>query len=277
MIWFYFLAKHNETRVNIQQKFIIKSYDLNESEHVQVNVGKGDYISIEADNSVLVLQYVVPNVIPEKDCKINCGSFMLLVPPMEQQEDQYLFSTLNAAGKQNVNLVITSNLTDGVLLDGQDILDSANISDSGVLPNWTLIDTSSNVNYSAIQFSVDGGLHNLSHHSSYALFVATSYGYPLGMRLQILQLNNSLNRNDIFITENPERSNELDNLQEKYQEKEKDEDKRLKSSTIAVIVSLCSGVFFVIVCIVGFVIAEFVCNSKEPSLFSRGKVAPFNN
>ena len=161
-------------------------------------------------------------------------------------------------------MVITSNLTDGVLLDGKGILDSANISDSGVLPNWTVIDTNSNKNYSAIQFSVDGGLHNLSHHFSNAFFVATSYGYPLGMRL--LDLPSVRNDIQYIIDKKPQSSNEGTS----------EEDNTITSFTIAVIVSLCSGVFFVIVCIVGFIIAEFVCNSKEP-FFGRGKVAPFNN
>ena len=262
--------------MSITQRLINESYRLHESQHIEVNVAKGDYISIEADKPVLVLQYVVPNVIQGgKNCYNSCGSFMLMVPPMEQQEHQYLFSTLNVTWKQNVNLVISSNLTDGVLLDGEAILNYINVTNYEKVPSWTVIDTHSEVNYSAIQFSVDGGLHNLSHHYPDALFAATSSdGHALGMRLHILDVHKTSTSKTSYETtgDNPD---EEDDLIKKYQHKSRDQG--LSHSVIAVIVSLCSGIFFVIVCIVGFIIAEFFCNGKEPSIFTRAKIAPFNN
>ena len=281
-----FAAKHNDTEVNITKRFSKDSYHLDESQHKEFNVEKGDYISIEADKPVLVLQYVVPNVIQGgggggEDCHHNsCGSFMLMVPPMEQQEHQYLFSTLNVTWKQNVNLVISSNLTEGVLLDGEAILNSGNVTDYKELPSWTVIDTHSEINYSAIQFSVDGGLHNLSHHYPDAVFAATSSdGHALGMLQKILyevHVEYSTNNNGTYQlnSENAD-SDEEDYLKKKYQHRPRDEG--LSHSVIAVIVSLCSGIFFVIVCIVGFIIAEFFCNGKEPSIFTRAKITPFNN
>ena len=205
---------------------------------------------------------------------------------MEQRENHYLFSTLNAAGKQSVNLVITSSERDGVLLDGEAILSAANKSSSEAVPslNWTVIDTGSDVNYSAIQFSVDGGVHNLSHHYANALFAATSYGYPLGMRLldlpsvadavtyEIHTQNGTVTLyNGSVDLDGPPESNK------KFPHKNYDNnsDEGISASVIAVIVSLCSGVFFVIACIVGFIVAEFLCN-RENSPFSSSKVTPLN-
>ena len=296
-IFFPFPAKHNETEVNITQRFRNDSQKLSESQHLQVHVVRGDYISIRADKPVMVLQYVVPSGAQDTDCyhsnnnnnnSSDCASFMLMVPPMEQQENQYLFSTLNTTEKQNVNLVISSNLTDGVLLDGEPILGCANATeddragggDSAGGPIWTTIDAHAEVNYSAIQFSVDGGLHNLSHESPQVLFSATSYGYPLGMKLLDLPVVGVAGGGGYQYVPAGKVSGgspgeEEEYLSRRYRGNSAGGD-GLSSSVIAVIVSLCSGVFFVIVCIVGFVIAEFFCNGKEPSIFSRAKIAPFN-
>lgn len=280
-------AKHNDTRLNIKQKFSNETHRLSGNQHLEVNVSRGDYISVEADKPVMVIQYLVP------DCKLHksCGTFMLMVPPMEQRESQYLFSVLTSTGKQSVNLVITSVLREGLILDGKDLLANASggSANEEASLNWTVIDTSTDVSYSAIQLSVDPGLHNLSHLNASALFAAMSYGYPLGMRLLELPVVDTVqyristhNGSELVLNytlgdpdgDTPPRDLRDPYFKEKY---ENTESGGISSSLIAVVISLCSGVLLVIVCIVGFVLAELVCNGKEPNLFTRPKVAPLDN
>ena len=63
---------------------------------------------------------------------------------MEQREHQYLFSSGNACGKQNVNLVITTPLRDSVLLNGMDLLSYINNSNSISTSTWTHVGSNSN-------------------------------------------------------------------------------------------------------------------------------------
>ena len=292
----YISAQQNATKVKVKKKLENMEYNLNKSRHAQVNVSKQDYISIEADKPVLVLQYLVTHVI-QGDCGVDCGSSMLMVPPMEQGNHQYLFSTTNSAGKQNVNLVITSSLRDGLLLDGKDILSFVNLSSAEPIPNWTVIDSHSNVNYSAIQVSLNPGLHNLSHPSSNGLFAATSNGHPLGMKLldlpslsdsvryqtvtesvHIAQEGKSLHDSKALPTAKVEHSKSHDEINKAFLPPPQDIiSQGLSPAVIAVIISLSTAVFFVIACIVGFIVVEFTCHNGEQSFILSPKVAPYEN
>ena len=160
----------------IKKKSQLVAYQLDETQRTQVKVTKGDYVSIEADKPVFVLQYVVTQITQGNCAASECGSsYVLMVPPMQQRKHQYLFSTANALGKHNVNLVIATPLRNGVLIKGTDLLSYINSSNINPTPIWNVVDNNSNKNgYLAIQFLVNEGLHNISHNSSNALFTVTS-------------------------------------------------------------------------------------------------------
>ena len=82
-----FPAKEDKASVRLRQKKSRVVYQLDESQHAQVNVTKEDYISIETDKPVFVQQYVVTHVTQGDDCGGNdCGSFLLTVPPMQHRK-----------------------------------------------------------------------------------------------------------------------------------------------------------------------------------------------
>lgn len=282
-----FAACNNETSVEVRSKLTTSTFRLSESQHAEFNLTGEDFISIEANKPVLVLQFLT---VEEQNNNTHCDSFMLLVPPMEQREGQYIFSTVEIDGPQTVNLVITSSMREGLLLDGEPIFNTSS--------HWISIESSAN--YSAIQLAVNGGFHNLSHYSADALFAAMCYGYPLGMGLKDLPSTSfESNSSDTVPSHHPEST---DFITEKMEyittthvpiiHYEVHEDSKgspveihqhyihprsrgVSHTMIAVIVSLCSAIFFVIACILGFLVAECVCRRDET--FRSAKVVPLVN
>ena len=175
-----FSAKEDKTSVNVWQKKSRIVYQLDESQHAQVNVTKEDYIYIEMDKPVFVQQYVITHVTQGDDCSRNsCGSFLLMVPPMQQRKQQYyvVFNTANSAtGKHIMNIIVATSLRNGLLINGTDLsnyINSSNIilylpSEAvAAAPTWNIIDQNQNstnsnqnkISLSSIQFPVNGGLH----------------------------------------------------------------------------------------------------------------------
>ena len=155
-----FPAKEDKTSVRVRQKKSQVVYQLDESQHAQVNVTKEDYISIETDKPVFVQQYVVTHVTQGDDCGGNdCGSFLLTVPPMQQRKQQYyvVFNTGNSAtrGKHNVNLIVATSLRNGLLINGTDLsnyINSSNIilhppsASAAAPPTWNIIEQNQKLN-----------------------------------------------------------------------------------------------------------------------------------
>ena len=286
MIVVYISASQNETGVKVKKRGGCEQFNLSESEHAEVNVSHNDFINIEASKPVMVLQYLITQISPSRS---RADSFMLLVPPMEQREHQYVFSTVDTMGRQNVNLVISAAMRNGLLLDGELIVNAS---------SHLILIEGFHANYSAVRLSVNGGRHNLSHYSQGALFAAMSYGYPLGMRMQDLaaleesQKSSTPHRRatstlsvqkPLKTTPAPATVKIITNKAAVNRDKGINEamaqpnsytsaDQSISPTVIAVIVSLSAAVFFVIVCIVGFLVAEFVC--RREGGFRTAKVAP---
>ena len=284
----------------MQQKKSQVVYQLDESQHAQVNVTKGDYISIETDKPVLVQQYVVTHV-TQGDCGNQCGSFLLTVPPIQQRKQQYVFSTVNSAtGKHNVNLIVATSLRNGLLINGTDLLDYINTSNlihSAADPSWNIIDQNQNSNsnnknsLSSIQFPVNAGLHRISHNSSSdVLFTVTSVPHsnePEDVsKLQVSDtaaLNWSLATakvNNIVPTAQVEKAKTKDGinnafLSETQSKTSKQQTTNIPHSVMALIISVIVAVVFVIICIVGFVFVEFAFHNGERSLFKCARIAPY--
>ena len=304
-----FPAKEDKTSVRVRQKKSRVVYQLDESQHAQVNVTKEDYISIETDKPVFVQQYVVTHVTQgDDDCDGNgCGSFLLTVPPMQQRKQQYyvVFNTANSAtGKHNVNLIVATSLRNGLLINGTDLsnyINSSNIilhppSAAGAAPpTWNIIDqnqnstnNNQNISLSSIQFPVDEGLHRISHNSSSnALFTVTSVPHLNDAQKDISKWKTvslaaaAKENNNIVPTAQVEKTNtrnEINNAvlsgaQSRTQNKQLPAD--IPHSLMAVIISVIVAVVFVIICIVGFVFVEFAFHNGERSLFKSSRVGPY--
>ena len=251
----------------------------------------------------------------EGACGSSSSSSLLFVPPMETREHQYLFSSGGSgggtAGKQKVNLVIATPLREGVILNGMDLFsyihNTSNPIYSNSPPTWIDIDDNinnshnSNVSsYSAIKFLVEEGLHKLTHNSTKAEFSATlNNHHPSAIIPQ-----QSATSSSSFVTGTTdktvgyiqdkmfsgngaipppkakvEKSNTKDEINNAYLEKSsqnvKKEKEPISHSVIAMIVTLCTAVLLVIICIVGFVFAEFAFHNGEKSLFKSARVAPY--
>ena len=250
----------------------------------------------------------------EGACGSSSSSSLLFVPPMETREHQYLFSSGGSsggtAGKQKVNLIIATPLREGVILNGMDLFsyihNTSNPIYSNSPPTWIDIDDNinnshnSNVSsYSAIQFLVEEGLHKLTHNSTKAKFSATlNNHHPSAIIPQQSATASSFvtGTNDkrvgyiqdkIFSgngaipppTAKVEKSNIKDEINNAYLGKSsqtvKKEKEPISHSVIAMIVTLCTAVLLVIICIVGFVFAEFAFHNGEKSLFKSARVAPY--
>ena len=308
-----FPAKEDKTSVRVRQKKSRVVYQLDESQHAQVNVTKEDYISIETDKPVFVQQYVVTHVTQgDDDCGGNgCGSFLLTVPPMQHRKQQYyvVFNTANSAtGKHIVNLIVATSLRNGLLINGTDLsnyINSSNIifyppsAAAAAPPTWNIIDQNQNstnsnqnkISLSSIQFPVNGGLHRISHNSSSnAFFTVTSVPHsPKDVSKFQLPETVALNQSFAAAKENinivptaqvekAKTKDEINNAflsgaQSRTQSKQLTAD--IPHSPIAVIISVIIAVVFVIICIVGFVFVEFAFHNGERSLIKRTRVGPY--
>ena len=120
-----------------------------------------------------------------------------------------------------------------------------------------------------------GGYHNITHVDSSTPFSAISHSSPIGMSMADLSmLNNYDNTNNEaeLPPYNIEPLSEIvgvDNIQLMETTSENDGSGTLPGNVIAVIVTLTSAIFFVIVCILGFVLTETVCRRDG------SKVAPY--
>ena len=282
----------------MEQKKSQVVYQLDESQHAQVNITKGDYISIETDKPVLVQQYVVTHV-TQGDCGNRCGSFLLTVPPMQQRKQQYVFSTADSAtGKHNVNLIVATSLRNGVLINGTDLLsyiNSSNFIHPAAAPTWNIIDQNQNSinnnknSLSSIQFPVNAGLHRISHNSSSdVLFTVTSVPHTNEhedlSKLHVSEtavLNRSLattKLDNIVPTAQVEKVNVKDEISNAFLSETQSSSKQqtdIPHSVMALIISVMVAVIFVIICIVGFVFVEFAFHNGERSLFKCARVAPY--
>ncbi len=260
---------------------------VDRSNETRLNITKEDYISIEADKPVFVLQYVVTHLI-QGNCAEDCGvPVVLTVPPMQRKEHQLVFSTSSAAEKHNVNLVIATPLRDGILLNGSDLLSFINssISVSDKSPAWNNI--LSEDSYSAIQFSAPPGLHRITHNSSKAYIAATSVPNFQDTTNKVSSDAQELtsDKNSQFPKQNTavptvtfEKAKSHDEINNAYLDKtetDSSSSEEISPSVIAVLISLCSAVLFVIICIAGFVFAEFAFHNGERSLFPLSRVAPY--
>ncbi len=302
---FLFPAGHNKTEVNVKRTSRADVYQLDESQQTVIDASDPDnYVSIDATKPVAVLQYLVTHVL-QGDCASGgggggetpsgrCHPSLLVVPPMEQREHQYLFSTGDAAsGKQNVNLVIATPLKDGVLLDGGDLMSYINHAgrgDSLSAPTWKNIDNPSNVSYSAIRFLLDKGLHKITHNSAKAEFSATAFGHPSSVAdshspsqslFQPANTNDSEDaswaaQNNTSSGIQVEESQARDEINDEYlSDSSPWQTKGSSSSVIAVVITLFSAVLFVAICIAGFVLKEYAFHNGEKSIFRSAKVSPY--
>lgn len=272
-------ASQNCTKVRVKKSRTSYTVDLQAGGFAEVNVSRDDYISVLSSKPVLLLQYVVAELRDD----VMCDSFMLLVPPMEQRQHEYLFSTMREQTK-NINLVITADMVNGLLLDGKRL----SYNDT----HWVEIQ-GEDANYSAIQLSVNGGRHNLSHDSDHGLFAAMSYGYPLGMRM--VELSDTTYEvtyhagtfDEETYTQARGSKPVLQPLEESMTShghvgaavREIDyenPDAGLSPAVLAVIISLSASVFFVIACILGFLVAELMCKG-DSGPFRSIKILPVAN
>ena len=238
-------------------------FNLDESEHKEFNLSSDDYICIEASQPVLVIRYLQSL---RRVGNIRVDTYMSIVPPLEQYPGHYVFSTVDTPGEQYVNVVIKSTNKDGLLLDQQPL---------NVTQGWKDI-RSFQLSYSALQVPVDSGLHNVSHVTSES-FSAIAYSHPLGMRLDTIY---DSEQQVLYETTNTGLEGAAGGgggggekeIHTNYQDVFIPQGPGISSTVIAIIVSLCVAVFMVIVCILGFIVAELFGRREE---FRNAKIMPF--
>ncbi len=312
-------AKEDGTRVHVRKKgaWSPLRYTLHRARPADLSLSTEDHVSIRADRPVQVIQYVLTHFIQDTGCDggpactgaataaLNTSALVLSVPPLHGKQQQYLFSTPTAAGRQSVvNLVIATPLRDGVLLNGSDLVTYINASRAAgtTQPVWRVLnsDVTSDAasqtagNLSTTRFWLPPGLHLITHSnasaldSGHVLFSATSVPHSSGTsrpdtpkepRPNDTKLKGKIPNNVPEATvEKAKVDDEINNAlltktgSDASGSHQGDE---ISPSVIAVLISLCSAVLFVIICIVGFVFAEFAFHNGEKSLFRLSRVAPY--
>ena len=292
-------ARDNQTWITITDIDDIQSFNLSESGQVTVDVRHDSLVVITADHPVHVVQYTHP------------GNVMS-VPPVEHQQERYVFHTFDSVTCQRLVLVADSVSSCGLLLDGHEIFCRNNHSEDLLFRSHndnTYYCTLSTVEtYTVILLHVTPGYHELSHRKPGVTFTVMSACFSMDrywVNSQNMVSNTYSSVNDVdqlnldtfseSFTHSFENSSLLDDqqlsevsssqvdtfnveddviqsFQNLYQSAQAEDTSGLSTTVIALITSLASAIFLVIFCIIGFFLAEFVCRREN---FTRSKVTPY--
>ncbi|XP_023933269.1 uncharacterized protein LOC106150974 [Lingula anatina] len=156
----------------------------NMGDFLQLDIPSNEYLVIQADEPILLVQY-------SKSANIDRSEsdpFMLVMPPVEQYDNEYTFATV--AGITNpytnyVAVIIKTVDKNGLYIDGQPFYNGS--SDTP----WVDLE---NTGFSVKTKVIGHGSHNLFHVDSSKTFAAMSYGqtkyesygHPAGMRVASL-------------------------------------------------------------------------------------------
>ena len=261
-----------------RQQHLVYTLQAGESVVAVLNDTDRDFISITSNQPVSVLQYYCSVKLNQQSLNqsrsessdsstthtSSCDPYLVTIPPLEQQKDEYVFSTPSDDNTTHaITVVINSTTAEGLLIDNQphsDYQDNSSL--------FSVSIDGYDTNFTAMRLYIRPGYHNISHTEKGTPFSAISHAAPLGMRLG--DLTGSA---DVFPVYNlgPSPSSTTEQSQENGVDVSSDNEdsEGLPANVIAIIVTLTSAIFFVVVCILGFVLAETVCRRGN------GKVAPY--
>lgn len=209
--YYYILAQKNDTYVNIQGGVQNKSRTLQAGEYMVINTSQNFAVkSTDPTKPILVGQFMVgsqANAAGKGD-----PSFILNVP-IEQYRSEYSFSIPGGYDEDYVTIIAPGTVKKPPAIkytgaghkgytcsNGKQACDNVDISSlpETVFSGWKTLAGSTKVfdkqSYVYGYLDLDGGTHNLSSTvqfgvTGYGFFNDTSYGYPIGLDLKILNTN----------------------------------------------------------------------------------------
>lgn len=275
-------AAYNDTKVETWTAvgdLSMEEYVLESGKSLEVGLNESqEYLCIVSNKPISVLQYHCTYYSNSIDS--ICQPYLLTIPSLEQLHTEYIFSvageSTNTYGSQ-IHLVINSSLFQGLLINGSSIesYPQTEIASN----NIPVAVNGHNTNFTAIKLVLPPGTHNISHIITGAPFSAVSQASPLGMRMMAMDSGGKIseynkqvfsstynikasgNEQEIFVSD----TNKIE-LMETSATNDGGSGS-LPANVIAVIVTLTSAVFFVIVCILGFVVTETVCRRTSNKIF----------
>ncbi|KAI8485101.1 hypothetical protein Bbelb_372070 [Branchiostoma belcheri] len=153
------IASEDGTDIDIVGR---SSESLNEGRFVDIETSSTEYLSITANNPIMVVQY---NKGQAADW-VQTDPFMMLISPVEQYDSRYTFATVDSPTNTYttyIGIVIKTSERDGIRLDG-----------AAISPTWTEIPGS---DFSAAAVQISAGTHNARHTNPIAVFSLYLYGH----------------------------------------------------------------------------------------------------
>ena len=296
---FSILADTDKTSVLVHKRKSRSSYFLSAGDHADVVVSKRDFIAITSNFPILVIQYTTLR----NGYATNQNYYMTTVPPLERCSRDHLYPAFRyqADPGSSLYVIIPTSQKDGVLFNNKSLSEQSNTfptkSTEIIVPGY---------NFTAIRVTVHHpGVYHISHSSDTDVCMCvTARGFPVDMNMgdiildkklftepsasplpwpKVLSSSSSPAHYDVLPPVSAHQDQPVvinkaaisNNLQTRHTWQTQQSNhlgEGFNATVIAVIVSLATAVFFVVACIVGFVVAEFACGRE--SIFSGAKVSP---
>ena len=267
------------------------TYHLIPGDHAELSVTYQDFITITASKPVLVQQYSTTR---QSNTRYQ-NTYMTLLPSTEQCGKHHYVAVLYENMK-HIHIVLPRTLKNGILINNVLISNTHNHHSE----TYTFINVPG-YNYTTVRVTLQHlGLHNISHSSPGVCMCVMTQGYPVDINLTDYEqklstlpnvslstwpklVSSSSSHYDVLplvsahqeqpLVINKAAINSYPQTKTTWQSRQDNHvDHGFNATVIAVIMSLSTAVFFVIACIVGFVVAEFACGRE--SIFSGAKVSP---
>ncbi|CAH1795815.1 unnamed protein product [Owenia fusiformis] len=181
----YYMAIASQADTNVQISHYGSFYLARPGDSLKLLIGSSNYTEFSSDKPIQVV-HVVQTLTTIPDEKSDPS--MMLIPPIEQYESDYIFTTPEMSTGAYVNfamIVVKDSEKEGIRLDGN------TYTPGGCGEDYCKWNEVPGTEYVATAFNVTEGTHRLKHESPIAVFGAyiygtatfETYGFPLGMRM----------------------------------------------------------------------------------------------
>lgn len=266
MLLFVVLANEDNTIVTMMTSHNSTSFNLSESAYVDVRLDSNETgMAVFHATRPVRLQQSVEGTFPNNDVPWS-QTMRLMVPHTGEHTNRYLFYIDVSNRSRLFHLFFNSeDISDGLLLDGRavNLTAGSNISDGA--RRWQSM---------AFKVTLSRGVHVLRHpHAVFAamtsdgVFLPERYGSTAPPPIADTSATNAV----AYVAESANQDDGI-NLHAAGGFPSGGDKTGITRTVVAVIVSLSSAVFLVVVCILGFLAAELLCRSDN---FNHAKVTPF--
>ena len=227
--------------------------------------GEETDVAIFNATSDVHLQQLVAGHLPDTNSLFR-RTVLLNVPHTDEYSNRYTFYIDKSNQSRRFHVVFFSDVSEGLMLDGRPVIAIARSNITDGTQTWQ---------YVAFRATMSRGVHVL-HHTNASFGAMTSDDVILGTTPHPLSTSHkpstetSATHPVAYVAES-DNNDDVINLHAAggYSSGDKT---GITRTVVAVIVSLSSAVFLVVVCILGFLAAEFI---GRPDNFTHAKVTPF--